>query len=434
MKAMKKHVSIVGLLERVRRVFLKIPDVAQQAQIPLIDCLMSGLAVFLFKSPSLLQFDKDRQTEPVKHNLRTLFGVENAPCDTSMRERLDVVAPHFLRRAYTRIFSTLQRSKALESFAYYQDHYLLLLDGTGVFSSPDVHCEDCCVKEHQDGSKTYYHQMLGAVIAHPSHKEVIPLCPEPILKQDGHTKNDCERNAAKRLLEDTHREHPHLKVIVVEDGLASNAPHVRLLKELKYRFILGAKPDDHKSLFEFVKSVWVERDEWEEQDADGTHHRYRWVNQVPLNDSNLDVVVNFLEYWEISPKGKKQHFTWVTDIPLHPSTVRLVMKGGRCRWRIENETFNTLKNNGYQFEHNFGHGHQHLSTVFPLLMFLAFLIDQCQQLCCAFFKAALKKMGRKLYLWNEMRILVKKFLLSSWEEFYQAISQGYKASLVIDTS
>jgi len=266
------------------------------------------------------------------------------------------------------------------------------------------------------------------------HKEVIPLCPEPILKQDGQTKNDCERNAAKRLLQDTRREHPHLNLIVVEDGLASNAPHIRLLQALKYRFILGAKPADHKNLFEFVESVWVERDALEEEEPDGKRHRYRWVNQVPLNERHPDVLVNFLEYWEISPQGKTQHFTWVTDIPLTPSTVSLVMKGGRCRWRIENETFNTLKNNGYQFEHNFGHGYQHLSTVFPMLMFLAFLIDQCQQLCCAFFKAALKKMERKLYLWNEMGILMRRFKLPSWEELYRAIIQGYEANLVLNTS
>ena len=89
---------------------------------------------------------------------------------------------------------------------------------------------------------TYQHQMLGAAIVHPDHKEVIPLAPEPIQKQDGSTKNDCERNAAKRLLRKIRQEHPRLKLLVIEDALASNAPHIRDLLELNMHFLLGVKP------------------------------------------------------------------------------------------------------------------------------------------------------------------------------------------------
>jgi len=200
------------------------------------------------------------------------------------------------------------------------------------------------------------------------------------------------------------------------------------------RYILGAKESDHASLFDFVRSVWLEKDQKEEQDKDGMIHRYRWVNLVPLNDSHPDLLVNFLEYWEISPKGKKQYFTWVTDIPLSESTVRLVMKGGRARWHIENETFNTLKNQGYQFERNFGHGYQHLCTNFALLMFLAFLIDQIQEICCDFFNQVLKKVGRKLYLWQELRFYFRTFLIPSWEAFYSYLSNKKLIPFPSDTS
>ena len=105
-----------------------------------------------------------------------------------------------------------------------------------------------------------------------------------------------------------------------------------------------------------------------------TIHRYRFINQVPLNESNQELLVNFLEYWEI--KGDKvRHFSWVTDLTLKKRTVGVVMRGGRARWKIENETFNTLKNQGYHFEHNFGHGKKNLSVNFAVLMMLAFLID-----------------------------------------------------------
>ena len=118
--------------------------------------------------------------------------------------------------------------------------------------------------------------MLGAAIIHPEHKEVLPLAPEPILKEDGADKNDCERNAAKRLVNDLRREHPHLKAIIVEDALASNGPHINHLKNKGFRYILGAKPGDHERLFRWfdaseTKESWKVRDK-----KTGTVHHYEW--------------------------------------------------------------------------------------------------------------------------------------------------------------
>ena len=391
-RLLRKTLSAPGLLRVVRACFDEVNDPVSGRRFSLSDCLMSGLAVFGLKYPSLLQFDRDARTdEVVRANLRALYAIERAPCDTALRERLDEVDPRQLRGVFKRVFAQLQRGKGLEGFTCLDGHYLLSVDGTGYFSSSSVHCKNCCEKHHKDGRVTYYHQMLGAVVVHPEQREVFPLAPEPIVKGDGATKNDCERNAAKRLLGDVRREHPHLKLIVVEDGLASNGPHIKLLKQLDMRFIVGAKPADHKALFE-----WVEATErvnpgavksHEHTDEHGVHHRFRYLNAAPLNDTHFELEVNFLQYWETRPNGKKQRFSWVTDLPIDDANVMALMRGARARWRIENETFNTLKNQGYCFEHNFGHGERHLSTVFAYLMMLAFLIDQCQQRCCALFQA-----------------------------------------------
>ena len=110
----------------------------------------------------------------------------------------------------------------------------------------------------------------------------------------------------------------------------------------------------------------------EHTDEHGVHHRFRYLNAAPLNDTHFELEVNFLQYWETRPDGKAQHFSWVTDLPIDDANVMALMRGARARWRIENETFNTLKNQGYCFEHNFGHGERHLSTVFAYLMMLAF--------------------------------------------------------------
>lgn len=429
----RQDLSADGLLRTARRVLTQIPDMPGN-EIPLVDHLMSGLAVFGLKYPSLLQFERDRQeTATTRANLKTLYGIERAPSDTRFRERLDALDPIHLRPLYKTLFAQLQRGKGLEGFAYLDGHYLISIDGTGDFSSQKVHCAQCAEKHHRNGTTTYFHQMLGAVLVHPEHKEVFPLAPEPILRADGAKKNDCERNAAKRLLTDLRREHPHLKLIVVEDALASNGPHIRHLQALDLRFILGVKQGDHPVLFDWVAAS-EHTTETTFSENNGFRHRFRYLNGVPLNDANFDLEVNVLDYWEHAPNGSVTHFAWVTDLPVEDSNLMTLMRGARARWKIENETFNTLKNQGYHFEHNFGHGHQHLSTVLMHLMMLAFLIDQIQQRCCRLFQAALAAAKSKTRLWHKLRSRFDLCLIPDWETLYRSIIAPPSIPLGADTS
>jgi len=419
-KKARKHLSADALYALVRDGFARIPDPRRPGSpIPLPDALMSAFAMFSLKDPSLLAFDQRRSDA----NLKTLFGIGQIPSDTQMREILDPVDPEHMRPVYGDVFRQLQRGKALEPFVFYAGAYLLSLDGTGYFSSPTIHCESCQVKEHKDGSVTYHHQMLGAVIVHPDIKEVIPLTPEPIQRQDGHSKNDCERNAAKRLLPKIRRQHPHLKFIVIEDGLASNGPHVRDLIDNGMHFILGVKPGDHAYLFERVEEARRQgRSPKLTQKAGKGTAEVSWVYGVPLNESNPDLRVDFLEYNEYDAEGKRlKHFAWITDLHVNLRNAWLFARGGRARWKIENETFNTLKNQGYHYEHNFGHGQQNLSVVFAMLMMLAFLVDQAQQLCCPLFRAVWKKLGSKRALWDHVRSLFRYFRIRSMRHLYEAL-------------
>ncbi|MCP4273185.1 MAG: transposase [Gammaproteobacteria bacterium] len=425
----RQSVSIPGLLKTTRLVFEQIPDSKSSSSISLADHLMSGLAIFGLKYPSLLQFDQDRNVDLTRSNLKTLYGIKQAPSDTYLRERLDDVDPASLRKNYTQLLQVLQRGKGLEGFAYLDNHYLLSLDGTGYFSSNEIHCDQCGEKHHRDGRVSYYHQLLGAVLVHPDHKEVFPLAPEPILKQDGSTKNDCERNAAKRFLNDTRREHPHMKFIVIEDALASNAPHIKLLQALNYRYLLGAKQTDHKFLFDWVDNTSTTMTH-EQVDEKGVRHRFRYLNHAPLNDANFELEVNFLEYWEVKPNGRTTHFSWVTDILITQDNLMQLMRGARARWKVENETFNTLKNHGYHFEHNFGHGYHHLSTVMVHLMMLAFLIDQIQQRCCGLFNRALDKAKSRTRFWMKIRNLFQSFLIPHWEAMYLGIANELKPTVI----
>jgi len=138
--------------------------------------------------------------------------------------------------------------------------------------------------------------------------------------------------------------------------------------------------------------------------AAGVSHRFRFVNDVPLNASKTDVRVNFIEYWEMG-QDQVQHFSWVTDLWVNKRNVYQLMRGGRARWKIAHETFNTLKNQGDNFEHTYGHGEKKLSGVLAMLMRLAFWVDQTQQLCGALFQAVWAKLGSKRQLWERMRSL-----------------------------
>jgi hypothetical protein len=249
-----------------------------------------------------------------------------------------------------------------------------------------------------------------------------------IVKQDGNAKNDCERNAAKRFLKKVRQDHPRLGLIVIEDGLSSNAPHIRDLQVHGMHYILGAKEGDHPLLFHTLREA---ADAVEFSMTDGENpkitHRFRFLNNVSLNQANIDLKVNVLEYWEVSDK-KTLHFSWVTDFTITRDNAYILMRGGRARWKIENETFNTLKNQGYNFEHNYGLGKEHLSEVFVMLMMLAFLIDQTQQLTSAIFKAAWAKLGTKRALWENIRNLFYSYEVESMEMIYRAIVNGFRKS------
>jgi len=403
----RKHLCADALFRLVRDGFDAIPDHrCGDAEIAFTDTLMSAFAMFSLKSPSLLAFDKQR----AEGNLHTIYSIERVPCDTYLRERLDPVSPESLRPSFKGVFRQLQRGKALEPMTFLDGHYLVALDGTGYFSSKTIPGASCLQQQHRNGSITYSHQLLGAAIIHPDFRAVIPLMPEPIVKQDGTEKNDGERNAAKRFIATLRKDHPHLKCIVTEESLRSNAPHIETLHEYDCHDILGVKDGDHAYLFAQVQAAedagritYYERHDR----AVGVVHRFRFVNAVPLNESNADVRVNVIEYWEISA-DKIQHFSWVTDLRVSTRNVYHLMRGGRARWKSENETFNTLKNQGYNFEHNYGHGEQNLSVVLATMMMLAFLVDQTQQLCCALFRAVWAKLGSKRLLWERMRALLRR--------------------------
>lgn len=281
--------------------------------------------------------------------------------------------------------------------------------------------------------------MLGAARIHPDCREVMPGRPDPIVKQEGPTKNDCERPAAKRLVAQLRQDHPHLKLLVTEDSLRANAPPIEPLQAQQLHDILGGKEGAPAFLFEHVRRAeQAGQVRWDEQEAPSAEivPRFRFVNQVPLKASHPALRGNFLEYWD--RRGEQiQHFCWGTDRRVTTRTASPLMRGGRARWKIEKETVNTRKNPGSPFEPNYGQGHQNLSVVFALLMMRAFLVDQVQQLCCPLFRAVWAKLGSKRRLWEELRVRFAADTLASLRELLEALVYGVhkpRPRFVLDSS
>jgi hypothetical protein len=389
---------------------------------------MSAFAMFSLKDSSLLEFDERRAKD---ENLKRIYGLKNVPSDTQMRTILDPVPPEEIKPIFKGAYDEVKEKGYLAELEYL-GHYLVSVDGSGYFSSKKIHCPNCLERKNsKSGEITYHHQMLAGAIVHPDQKTVIPLAPEPIIKQDGAQKNDCERNAAKRFMAQLRADHPDEPFIITEDALSSNAPHLKTLKKHNLSFIIGVKEGDHTFLFEYVAQAdQAGQTTTYEVTHQGGIHRFRFINQVPLNASNQELLVNFIEYWEIEG-DTVQHFCWITDLTVTTVNVFALMRGGRARWKIENETFNTLKNQGYHFEHNYGHGSQNLSVNFALLMMAAFLVDQVQQLAFPLFQAVLKKEGSRKRLWQHMRALFYTLEFASVEDIFRALLYGYKVEGVV---
>lgn len=457
-----KRIKIDALFDYTKEKFNHFKDLrGLNKQYGMGDIVQSGLAMYSLKDSSLLEFTK--RINERSSNLKRIFKINNCPPDSEMREVIDQILPIQIERVKKGVLQKIKESGLFEELEYIDGYKLLLIDGVHHFSSKKVNCQNCTTKNHEDGSVSYSHSMLSAVIAHPEKKVVIPLCEEPIIQQDGVDKNDCELNASKRLLKKVRTRHGDEKFIRVEDALYANGPHIQAICTKGDHYIIRVKPGSGAgSVIKQYEELLTQEVNGGKQDERYKSHKlykkhgirkpmtplpllqkridktnkiikeYHFVNGLYLNETHQDIIVNFVHYEERSIQTGKviKRFQWITDIEINKTSVVKIVKSGRCRWKIENETFNTLKNQGYHFNHNFGHGEQYLCTNFALLMMLAFLIDQVQQLCNEVFQQALKKSEWKKYLWDDVRSMFRLLPFDSMEMIYKAIIHGVKSDFL----
>ncbi len=393
------------------------------------NALMCGFALFSVKDSSLLKFTKELKTR--ENNLKSIYHINQSPSDTTVRRLVDEVPTESLKALFKPYATKLDNEGILDQYEYINDHLLIPIDGTQYFASKTTNCDNCSIKNHKDGTVTYHHNALAAVIVSPKHQEVFPIGLEDISKQDGTTKNDCELAAVQRLVPNIRKALPNKKIIIGGDALYANGPFIRFLQkpEQDMRFIFSVKEGSQGYLFIQAKRL-------EEKMKTFTHKTkkktqiIKYANKLMLNGTNHDILANYIQLEEHDLNtGKVKIFNWITDIPINSKNYSKITKAGRARWKIENEAFNTLKNQGYQFEHNFGHGEKYLSANFALLMMLAFLFDQIQQRINVVFRRAAGIAGSKIAFWEKVRQLFDLVEVDSMQTIYKIIAKDIKLKI-----
>ena len=280
------------------------------------------------------------------------------------------------------------------------------------------------------GSGTDAPQRLGAALIPPDVRAVLPLRPAPLGTPDGTDHNAGDRHAAKRVVVTRRQDHPHRKCLVTEDRLRSKAPHSETRPHHDLPDILGGKAGDHALLCQQRQAAAPAgrvTDDARHDRAAGVIHRWRLVTDGPLKAATVDVRVHGLESWEMGD-ATVQHFSWVTDLRVRQRNVFHLMRGGRARWTLANDTCKTLKTQGDHVAHPYGHGEPHLSGVFARLRMLAWLVDQTQPLCCALLQAVWAKRGSQRLRWERMRAWLYDDAVASMRQRFEALWSGVKKS------
>ena len=384
------------------------------------DAAMGAFSVFFTQSPSFLDSQRNLEVTQGCSNAQSLFGMTQTPSDNHIRNLLDPVPPSTVFPVFSSAVDALHGLGHLEPYRSINADLLVALDGTRYFCSSKIHCDQCSVTHHKNGTVTYSHTVVTPVIVAPGNPRVIPLEPAFITPQDGHEKQDCENAAAKRWLSDYGARYSALGVTILGDDLYCKQPLCEAFIREGMNFILVCKPDSHKTLYEWVAGLEATGDvqTLDVERRKGKHRytdTYRFVNQVPLRDGEGALNVNWCELTTTRDDGKVVYKNaFATNHPITEVNVADIVRDGRARWKVENENNNTLKTKGYHLTHNFGHGKQHLSSLLATFNLLAFLFHTVLDLMDTRYQCIRQFLPRKRFF-NDLRALTCYLCFDSWD-------------------
>jgi hypothetical protein len=381
------------------------------------DIGLSAFSLFFMQSESFLSYQRSLEEGRKTSNCQTLFGMAKIPTDNHIRSMLDPVHPSYLQGSFDQAVAALRDHGGIKAFRRLGERTLIALDGTEYFCSQKLGCPHCQTRKRANGKVEFYHSMLAAAIVAPGHAMALPLMPEFIVKPDGAEKQDCERNAAKRWLAAHAGRMKELHPVYLGDDLFACQPICEAVLASGGDFLFTAKPDSHKALYDFMHGAQIEEVSIARKEgAKKLTCRYRWFAGAPLREGKDALAVNWIGLTIADAKGKIAYEgAFVTSLKVSRDNVADVAACARARWKVENEGFNILKNNGYHLEHNFGHGKQNLAMLFAALNLLAFAIHTvCDCLEDLWIKARQARRARKRFF-EHIRTITAYLVFPSWE-------------------
>jgi hypothetical protein len=277
-----------------------------------------------------------------------------------------------------------------------------------------------------DGGKEYYHSFLSATVVRANTSTIFPLPPEFITPQDGDMKQDCEYKAVMRWFDNYIDFCKKLNPVYLGDDLyAKHDICSRILKE-GGNFIFTCKDSSHKTLCEFRKGL--KEAQHIEKIVKGkqiSNYKYSWIENLPIRDGDDALLVNWICIEIVNSKGKVTYnASFITNIKPCRENISQLISSARARWKIENETFNVLKNNGYHLEHNFGHGKSTLSSVLVVLNLLAFAMHNVCDIAEDLWQEARAQLKSRVRLFIHMWTLTTYHVFNSWNMLMRTIITG----------
>jgi hypothetical protein len=436
--------SFAVLLSYLHQAIREIPDPRQASNATryrLSDVILGAFSVFFMQCESFLEHQRQMQSRRGKDNAQSLFGIENIPSAPQIRNLLDGVAAVGLFEVFFQVYAALMRGGYLQSYQQWNGHLLVALDGTEYFKSQKIHCECCSRRTHKNGSVSYLHQAILPVIVSPTHSQVIALAPEFVTPQDGHEKQDCEVAAAKRWISSHATRFQPQSLTLLGDDLYSHQPLCEHCVSHQMSFIFTCLPESHVALYDWLGYLeangevkTLETQHWNKRTKE--MYRYRYVNQIPLRDTQPALLVNWCEVTLVRVSDEKVLYynAFVTDHDLTPETVAHVVLAGRSRWKTENENHNVLKTKGYHLEHNFGHGQHHLAACLLTLNLLAFLFHTVLHLVDESYQQIRDKRGTRKGFFQDILALTKYLWFESWQHLLEFMLSDSPPARTADSS
>ncbi len=424
MKHLEKYVSLL------RSCAEEAPDKrrGQNTQYSMSDICLAAFSVFFMQSPSFLSHQRTLESLHGRSNLQTLFHNVQIPTDNHIRKMLDGVPTAHFDPVFFHIASDLQSNDMLKEFKVLNDNVLIALDGSEYFSSYKIKCPNCSARKHGNGETEYFHSFLGAVLVSPSQSVALPLPPEFVSPQDGAKKQDCEQKASARWLSKHMASVKSLKPIFLGDDLYAHQPFCEKVLANEASFIFTCKPSSHKTIEEYISGVELETLTVSKPlpGKGKRNYQYQWLENVPVRDELPALKVNWISLKITDPAGKKKGSTYsfITDIKPTKENIEELISCARTRWKIENETFNVLKNNGYNLEHNFGHGRETLAALLVVFNLLAFTIHSACRLTEHLWQEALKRFSAKNQLFSHLWLLAAYHIFKNWTALLSTIATG----------